>query len=105
VGSDGGKLSGGEQQRIAIARAMLKNPEYLILDEATANLDPVTAQKIRAGVLALAQGRTAILVAHDYRMVAGAQHVIVMRGGAVEDEGTVEELKERNAFFRAFAGE
>ena len=104
VGFNGEKLSGGEQQRIAIARAMLKNPDYLILDEATANLDPVTEEKIRAGIRALIQGRTAIIVAHNYRTVAEAQHVIVMRNGTVEDEGTVEELKDRNAFFKAFAG-
>ncbi len=104
VGFNGEKLSGGEQQRIAIARAMLKNPDYLILDEATANLDPVTEEKIRAGIRALIQGRTAIIVAHNYRTVAEAQHVIVMRNGTIEDEGTVEELKDRNAFFKAFAG-
>ena len=82
---------------------MLKNPDYLILDEATANLDPVTEEKIRTGMKALIQGRTAIIVAHNYRTVAEAQHVIVMRNGTVEDEGTVEELKTRNAFFKAFA--
>lgn len=103
VGFNGGKLSGGEQQRIAIARAMLKNPDYLILDEATANLDPVTEEKIRAGIDVLTQGRTAIMVAHNFRTVAKAGHVIVMRNGTVEDEGTVEELKARNEFFRAFA--
>ena len=61
-------------------------------------------EKIRAGIRALIQGRTAIIVAHNYRTVAEAQHVIVMRNGTVEDEGTVEELKDRNAFFKAFAG-
>ena len=103
VGFNGEKLSGGEQQRVAIARAMLKNPEYLILDEATANLDPVTEEKIRRSIKALTQGRTAIIVAHSFRTVADAQHVIVMNGGTVEDEGSVEELKARNAFFKAFA--
>ena len=103
VGFNGEKLSGGEQQRIAIARAMLKNPEYLILDEATANLDPVTEEKIREGVNALTQGRTAIIVAHSFRAVAEAGHVIVMHNGEIEDEGSIEELKARNAFFRAFA--
>ncbi len=103
VGSNGERLSGGEQQRIAIARAMLKNPEYLILDEATANLDPVTDEKVRAGIKALTQGRTTIVVAHSFKTVAEAQHVIVMRNGTVEDEGTVEELKTRNEFFKAFA--
>ena len=103
VGVNGEKLSGGEQQRVAIARAMLKNPEYLIMDEATANLDPVTEEKIRNSVKALAQGRTAVIVAHSFRTVADAHHVIVMNGGVVEDEGSVEELKARNAFFKTFA--
>ena len=82
---------------------MLKNPEYLILDEATANLDPVTEEKIRSSIKALAQGRTAIIVAHSFRTVADAHHVIVMNGGTVEDEGSVEELKAKNAFFKSFA--
>ena len=103
VGVNGERLSGGEQQRVAIARAMMKNPDYLILDEATANLDPVTEEKIRKAAAALTQGRTAIIVAHSFRAVQDADQVIVMRGGVPEDQGTIEELKARNEFFRAFA--
>ena len=65
----------------------------------------MTEEKIRAGVKALIQGRTAIIVAHNYRTVAEAHHVIVMRNGTAEDEGTVDELKARNDFFKAFAGQ
>ena len=103
VGANGEKLSGGEQQRVAIARAMLKNPDYLILDEATANLDPMTEDKIRKSVSALTQGRTTIMVAHSFRAVQNADNVIVMNQGVIEDAGTIEELKARNGYFKAFA--
>ena len=102
VGANGEKLSGGEQQRVTIARAMMKNPDYLILDEATANLDPTTEEKIRKAVAALTQGRTTIIVAHSFRAVQDADQVIVIHGGKLEDQGTIEELKARNGFFRAF---
>lgn len=104
VGVNGEKLSGGERQRVTIARAMMKNPDYLILDEATANLDPMTEEKIRKAVAALTQGRTTVIVAHSFRAIQDADQVIVMNGGVLEDQGTVEELMARNAFFQAFAG-
>lgn len=103
VGVNGEKLSGGEQQRVAIARAMLKNPDYLVLDEATANLDPLTEQKIKNSISALMKGRTSVIVAHSYRTVEGADQIIVMNNGIVEDCGTPEELMERNGYFRSFA--
>lgn len=104
VGVNGEKLSGGERQRVTIARAMMKNPDYLILDEATANLDPMTEEKIRKAVAALTQGRTTVIVAHSFRAIQDADQVIVMNGGVLDDQGTVEELMARNAFFQAFAG-
>ena len=104
VGVNGEKLSGGEQQRVAIARAMLKNPDYLVLDEATANLDPVTEKKIKNSISALMQGRTSVVIAHSCRMVEGADQVVVMNNGVIEDCGTPEELMERNRYFQAFAG-
>ena len=104
VGVNGEKLSGGERQRVTIARAMMKNPDYLILDEATANLDPMTEEKIRKAVAALTQGRTTVIVAHSFRAIRDADQVIVMNGGVLVDQGTVEELMARNAFFQAFAG-
>lgn len=104
VGVNGEKLSGGERQRVTIARAMMKNPDYLILDEATANLDPMTEEKIRKAVAALTQGRTTVIVAHSFRAIQDADQVIVMNGGVLVDQGTVDELMARNNFFQAFAG-
>jgi ATP-binding cassette subfamily B protein AbcA/BmrA len=82
---------------------MLKNPDYLILDEATANLDPLTEQKIKDSISALMKGRTSVIVAHSYRTVEGADQIIVMNNGIVEDCGTPEELMKRNGYFRSFA--
>lgn len=104
VGINGSHLSGGEQQRLAIARAMLKNPHYLILDEATANLDTETAQKIQKGIDVLSKGRTVIVIAHDYDTVKNADHIIVINDGCTEAEGTAEELSEKSEFFREFSG-
>lgn len=105
VGVNGEKLSGGEQQRVAIARAMIKNADYLVLDESTANLDPITEKKVIDSIEALKKGRTVIVVAHNYSAVANADKVIVMNDGVVEDEGTSAELLGRNSFFRLFKTE
>jgi ATP-binding cassette subfamily B protein AbcA/BmrA len=105
VGVNGEKLSGGEQQRVAIARAMIKNADYLVLDESTANLDPITEKKVIDSIEALKKGRTVIVVAHNYSAVANADKIIVMNDGVVEDEGSSFELLERNNFFRLFKTE
>ena len=105
VGVNGEKLSGGQRQRVAIARAMMTNPDYLILDESTANLDPVTEDKIRESVAKITQGRTTIVVAHSFNAVKNADQVLVMNRGVLEDRGTVEELQARNAFFQAFSAQ
>ncbi|SDA37324.1 ATP-binding cassette, subfamily B, AbcA/BmrA [Lachnospiraceae bacterium G11] len=103
VGPNGEKLSGGEQQRIAIARAMLRNPEYLILDEATANLDTVTEKEIKNSIMALMKGRTSIVVTHSYEMAKESDNLIVMKDGRVEDQGEPGEVLMRNEFYRDFA--
>jgi len=103
VGPNGEKLSGGEQQRIAIARAMLRNPDYLILDEATANLDSVTEKEIKKNIRTLMKGRTSIVVTHSYEIAKESDVVIVMKDGKVEDQGEPGEVLKRNEFFKAFA--
>lgn len=103
VGVKGCRLSGGEQERVAIARAMMKNPRYLILDEATANLDTKTEDEIEQGLTHLMQGRTVVMVAHHYALVKRADFVIVMAHGKVVDSGSPSDLLERNAYFQLLA--
>ena len=105
VGVNGEKLSGGERQRVAIARAMIKNADYLVLDESTANLDPITEKKVRDSIETLKKGRTVIMVAHNYSAIANADKIIVLNDGVVEDEGTSDELLGTNSFFKLFKAE
>ena len=100
IGIDGTGLSGGEQQRIAIARAMLKYPDILILDEATANLDPKTEADVKEGLAALMHGRTVIEIAHSASAVRDADNVIVLDNGRVAASGTPEELSSSSPFYR-----
>jgi ATP-binding cassette subfamily B protein AbcA/BmrA len=103
IGVKGCHLSGGEQERVAIARAMIKNPRYLILDEATANLDAKTEEEISKGLSNLMKGRTVIMVAHHYSLAKNADFVIVMDHGRVADSGTPKELLARNPYYQALA--
>lgn len=100
IGMSGSRLSGGEQQRLSIARAMMKNPEYIILDEATANLDAKTAQKIKTAIETLMQGRTVIMIAHSFETIKEADHIIVMNNGRIVASGNHEKLLETSDFYR-----
>lgn len=92
VGERGLKLSGGEKQRVAIARAFLRNPRLLVADEATSALDSATEASIMASLAELARGRTSIFVAHRLSTIKGCDHIVVLRDGAVAEEGTHAEL-------------
>ena len=94
IGSDGVYLSGGEAQRLAVARAMLKNAPVLILDEATAFADPDNETKVQAAFSELAKGRTVIMIAHRLSTVAGADRIFVLKDGRLAESGTFEELSE-----------
>lgn len=85
------KLSGGEQQRLAVARAILRQPEYLIMDEATSGIDVVSEAEILGNLWESMQGKTVIMVSHDMRLIQKADHVIVLKDGVVEASGTYEE--------------
>ena len=87
IGSKGVYLSGGEQQRIAIARAMLKNAPVLILDEATAFADPDNEAKVQAAFAELAKGKTVIMIAHRLSTVVNADCIYVVRDGQIEEAG------------------
>ncbi len=99
VGARGIYLSGGEQQRIAIARAMLKNTPIIILDEATAFADPDNENKVQAAFNELAKGKTVIMIAHRLSTVANADCIYVLQNGQIEEYGKRNELCQRNGLF------
>ena len=99
IGTEGVYLSGGEQQRIAIARAMLKNAPILILDEATAFADPDNEARVQAAFARLAKGKTVIMIAHRLSTVADADCIYVVQGGQIAETGTKDELCARNGLF------
>ena len=99
IGTKGVYLSGGEQQRIAIARAMLKNVPILILDEATAFADPDNEAKVQAAFAQLAKGKTVLMIAHRLSTVANADCIYVVQDGQIVESGTKDELCEQNGLF------
>ena len=99
LGTKGVYLSGGEQQRIAIARAMLKNAPILILDEATAFADPDNEARVQAAFNALAKGKTVIMIAHRLSTVANADCIYVLADGQIAESGTRETLCARGGLF------
>jgi ATP-binding cassette subfamily B protein len=99
IGENGATLSGGERQRISIARALLKDAPILLLDEATASLDPENETQIQEAISALVKGRTVVVIAHRLRTVMGADKIAVLEGGRLVEEGTGEELIKRNGLF------
>ncbi|MCC7448496.1 MAG: thiol reductant ABC exporter subunit CydD [Anaerolineae bacterium] len=100
IGERGARLSGGQAQRIALARAFLKNAPILLLDEATANLDPTHEALIQESVAQLAQGRTVLFVGHRLSTVHHADRVIVLDGGRVVASGTHESLLHADGVYR-----
>lgn len=102
VGEGGTRLSGGQRQRIAIARAMITDPKLLLMDEATASLDYQSDRLIWQACEKLMEGRTTVLIAHDMSAVMKADHIIVLNSGAMEAEGTHEELMEKSATYREY---
>ena len=99
IGTKGVYLSGGEQQRIAIARAFLKNAPILILDEATAFADPDNEAKVQAAFAELAKGRTVIMIAHRLSTVANADCIYVVENGRIAESGTKDALCAKNGIF------
>ena len=92
VGERGYKLSGGEKQRVAIARVLLKDPRVLILDEATSALDTVSERLIQAALARLEQGRTTIAIAHRLSTILRADQILVVERGRIVERGTHAEL-------------
>ncbi len=96
VGERGLKLSGGEKQRVGIARTLLKNPPILLLDEATSALDTETEQEIKEALARVGEGRTVITIAHRLSTIAEADQIVVLEAGEVVEEGTHSDLLARN---------
>lgn len=99
IGENGETLSGGERQRISIARALLKDAPIILLDEATASLDAENETKIQTGISELVRNKTVIIIAHRMRTVRNADHIVVLSGGTVSEQGTPDELMARNGEF------
>ena len=100
VGNRGLKLSGGEKQRLSIARIILKNPSILILDEATSALDSISENAIQDALEALMKGRTSIVIAHRLSTILKADRILVVANGTISEQGTHDELLERNGIYR-----
>ena len=99
VGERGLKLSGGEKQRVAIARTLLKAPPILILDEATSALDTQTEQEIQAALDIVSANRTSLVIAHRLSTVIGADEIIVLKDGSIAERGTHDALLERDGLY------
>ena len=89
------KLSGGEKQRVAIARTLLKNPPILVLDEATSALDTQTERQIQEALAKVAEHRTTLIIAHRLSTIVGADSIIVMEHGRIVEQGSHDELLAR----------
>ena len=104
LGEGGGTLSGGEKQRISIARAILKDAPIVILDEATANVDPENEAQLQSAIEVLTKGKTLIMIAHRLKTVRHADQILVLDGGHIVQRGTHEELIRQQGLYAEFVG-
>ena len=100
IGENGSDLSGGERQRISIARAFLKDAPIILLDEATASLDVENETLIQTALSRLIKNKTVLVIAHRMRTVAGADKIVVLKGGVVAEQGSPDELYRRGGIYR-----
>ena len=98
----GASLSGGERQRLSIARAILKDSPIIILDEATANVDPENEDRLQAAIEALMKNKTIVMIAHRLKTVRKADQILVLDGGHIVQKGTHDELAEQDGIYSRF---
>lgn len=99
IGEGGASLSGGEKQRISIARAMLKDADIIIFDEATANIDPENEDKLKEAIESLTKNKTVIMIAHRLKTIRNADQIIVLKDGEIVERGSHEELIKNNGLY------
>lgn len=96
IGDNGNRLSAGQRQRIAIARAVMLDPSYLLLDEATCNMDIYSEKAVTEALFSLMKGRTTVMISHDMNMLDKADHIVVINNGKIEAEGSKAEVMEKS---------
>lgn len=102
VGAQGSKLSGGERQRIAIARTIIKNPDFLLLDEATCSLDAQNEHEVQVALNNLMKGRTTVIVAHNIKTVINADNIVILDKGEINGIGQHDQLYSENELYRKY---
>lgn len=105
IGEGGASMSGGEKQRISIARAMMKDAPIIFLDEATANVDPENENELMHAISALTREKTVIMIAHRLKTVKEADQILVVDQGKIVQQGTHDELMLQDGIYRSFVGE
>ena len=105
LGEGGGTLSGGERQRLSIARAIMKDAPVIILDEATANVDPENEQELMEAIGELAREKTVIMIAHRLKTVRNSDQILVVDQGRIVQRGTHDELIQQDGIYRSFVAE
>ena len=102
IGEGGSSLSGGEKQRISIARAILKNAPIILLDEATASIDPENEHLIQQAIIELIQGKTIVTIAHRLATIENADQILVVDHGKIVQKGTHDQLIQQKGIYRSF---